>query len=74
MKIREDAANFMARFANTRHLDVEVQTYSDEENATPSGSDAEESDSSDGQYGDSDGDDTGDSAAANVRAPQLNRV
>ena len=64
MKIREDAANFMAKFANTGHLDLDAQAYSDEENATPSGLDAEESDdSSKQQYGDSDGDDVGDAAA-----------
>ena len=74
VKIREDAANFMAKFANTSHLDVDAETYSDEENTTLSGSDAKESDSSDERYGDSDGDDAGDSAATNVRAPQLNRV
>ena len=75
MKIREDAANFMAEFANTAHLDLDAKVYSDEENATPSGSDAEESDdTSNQQYGDSDGEDAGDSAAADVQAPQLNRV
>ena len=26
VKIREDAANFMAKFANTSHLDVDVET------------------------------------------------
>ena len=75
LPICEDLANFMAEFANTAHLDLDAKVYSDEENAMPSGSDAEDSDdTSDEQYGDSDGDDVGDSAAADVRAPQINRV
>ena len=74
VKIHEDAANFMAKFAHTSHLDMNAETYSHEEEATPSGSDAEESESSEARYGDSDGDDAGDSAAADVRVPLINRV
>ena len=75
VKIREDAANFMAEFANTVHLDLDAKAYSDEENAMPSGSDAEESDdTSNEQYGDSNGNDAGDSAADDMRAPLINQV
>ena len=63
----------MAKFTNTSLLDVDAETYYDEENVMPSGSDAEESDSSEARYGDSDGDDAGDSATADVRAPIINR-
>ena len=41
VKIREDATNFMAKFTNTSHLDVNAEMYSDEEDATPSGSNTE---------------------------------
>ena len=75
MKIREEAANFMAEFANTTHLDLDAPMYSDEENTMPYGSDAEESDGiSNPQYAESDGEEAGDSAGVGVVAPQLNRV
>ena len=64
----------MAKFANTSLLDVNAEVYSDEENASSSGSVAEESDSSEVRYGDLDGDDGGDSAAPEVRAPIINRI
>ena len=70
IKIREEAANFMAEFANTTHLDMEATVYSDEEAEEQSGSDAKESDdSSNQQYAESDGEEAGDSAEAGAQAP-----
>ena len=66
VKIREEAANFMAKFANNSLLDVNADVYCDEENATSSGSDAEETNSSEARYGDSDGDDGGDSGGVDA--------
>ena len=44
VQIYEEAANFMAKFANTSDVDVNADVYLDEENDTSSGSDAEDSD------------------------------
>ena len=46
VQIHEEAANFMAKFANTSVLDVNADVYSDDEDDTSSGSDAEDSDDS----------------------------
>ena len=51
IKIREEAANFMAEFARTKHLDLEAPVYSD-------GEDTEEEESDDAsaeEYADSEG-------------------
>ena len=69
MQIREEAANFMAKFANTSALDVNADVYSDEEEDTPSGSDAEESEDSDARYEDSYDADDGNSGGADGRVP-----
>ena len=46
VQIREEAANFMARFANTANLDIDADVNSDDEDGSASGSDVEDSDDS----------------------------
>ena len=66
VQIREEAANFMAKFANTSILDVNADVYSDEENNSSSGSDAKATDSSEARYKDSDSCDGDDSGGADT--------
>ena len=68
VQIREQAANFMAKFANTANLDLNADVYSDAEDSS-SGSDVAGSDDS-ARYQDSDNDDDdGDSDGADRRIP-----
>lgn len=56
IKIREEAANFMAKFANTKYLDLDAPVYSDGEETEEDESDdvsAEEYADSEGESGDS---------------------
>ena len=68
VQIREEATNFMAKFSNTSALDVNANVYSDEENDTSSGSDAEDSNSS-ARYEYSDDDDVDDLGGDDTRVP-----
>ena len=55
IKIREEAANFMAKFANTKHLDLQAPVYSDGEESEEEESDdasIEEYAESEGESGD----------------------
>ena len=64
IKIREEAANFMAEFANTKHLDLEAPVYSDGEETEEEESD----DTSLEEYAASEGE-SGDSARSAEHAP-----
>ena len=63
VQIQEEAANFMAKFADTAALDLNGDVYSDDEDDSSSGSDAEDSNDS-ARYQDSHNDDDGDSDGA----------
>ena len=64
IKIREEAANFMAEFARTKHLDLEAPVYSDGEETEEEESD----DASAEEYADSEGE-SDDSANSAEHAP-----
>ena len=64
IKIREEGANFMAEFANTKHLDLEAPVYTDGEETEEEESD----DASAEEYADSEGE-SDDSANSVEHAP-----
>ena len=68
IEIREQAANFMAKYANTSELDLEADVYSDPEDAAFRSDAADSGDSGNSQDSNDDGDDA-DSDGGDRRIP-----